>query len=174
MEKKPKKVKKNKKKKQSNSEKLLDETSDLIAKTPAVNLDYDFVCLDENFSCRDISPEHCKELRDRKFTNKKEDIFLEIRSLEERYKHSINEEKEKWNKKLADVKEKNILIYRTALKNREKELKFEVAELKVEMEENIRALETQEQMVLSQIDMVYKVNKEKIVDDFLAIIGLNF
>ncbi len=166
--------KKNRKKQQGDSNISLEEPSSTTVEMSSLKNVHKFKDLDEKFSCKEVSPEHCEELRNRKFTNKKEDLFLEVRSLEERFKFTIHEEKKTWDQKLAEVKEKNISLYRTALFNKEKALKYEVEELKVEIEENIHALETQEHMVLSQIDMVYNVNKDKMIEDLLAIIGLHF
>lgn len=169
----PRKEKKNKKSK-SPSNKLEDLPETFMKEIILEKKEFEGSCLDEEFSCRDISPEHCEELRKRGFTNRKEDLFLEVRSLEERYKFTINCEKELWAEKLSKARDKNANLYKTALMNKEKELKHEIKELKQEIEKNIHALETQEQMILSQIGMVYKINKEKIIDDFFEIIGLNF
>ncbi|UYP47852.1 hypothetical protein NEF87_004137 [Candidatus Lokiarchaeum ossiferum] len=169
----PKKLKK--KDKSKSPSKNLDDPTETFSKTILVkDQNFENLSSEDDYSCRDISPEHCAELRNRGFTNRKEDLFLEVRSLEERYKYKISVEKELWSDKVSKEREKNSILYKNALLNKEKQLKFEIEELKLEMEKNIHALETQEQMILSQIDMVYKINKDKIINDFFEIIGLNF
>ena len=172
----PRKQNKNKKQKHAISDSKKNKGIESISENglPINDLEFISSSCDDDFRCRDISPEHCEELRNRKFTNKKEDLFLEVRSLEERYKYRIEEEKKKCDHNLLEIRKKNANMYKTALHNKEKELRYEIAELKAEMEENIHTLETQEHMVLSQIDMVYKINKDRIIEDFLEIIGLHF
>lgn len=129
---------------------------------------------DEELRCRDISPEHCEELRDRKFTNNPEDVFLEVRALEEKYKFIIDEVRAKSEKEIEEKKEKLAKKYKVALKNKEKEIARDIDDMEEEIQKNLEALEIQEQMILSQIDLLYKTNKDQLIEDALEIIGFGF
>jgi hypothetical protein len=168
----PKKKQSKKNKNKNNKEQSIEDANLIEANfNPS---DYEYPEEESNYSCQDISPEHCEELRHRKFTNEKKDIFLEVRSLEERYKFLISEARANNDAEIKKVRVHNSTMYRSALKNKEKELYFEISELKEEIEKNLNSLEVQERMILSEIDMIYKVNKAKLVDQALDILGLSF
>ncbi len=129
---------------------------------------------DEELSCRDLSTEMCSELRVRKFSNKKTDLFLEVRSLEERYKYELSRAKERSAKIIEENKKKNGIQYRKELENRKKELMKEIEKSKEKVIEDMENLKAQENMMISQIDMIYTLNKEKLVKKILSVIEMDF
>jgi len=66
------------------------------------------------------------------------------------------------------------LKYETALKNKYKEIDFHISELKAKMQKNSEMLEKQEQKILSEIDMIYKLKARTLIDKGFKIIGLDF
>ncbi|MHA1520619.1 MAG: hypothetical protein ACTSRK_10600 [Promethearchaeota archaeon] len=129
---------------------------------------------DEELSCEDISPEHCEELRTRKFTNNPEDIFLEVRTLEEQFKHSIKKVQIAEHQKISDMEKKLTERYQKARINKNKEIARDIHDMESEIEKSIHDIKLHENMLLSQIDMVYKLNKPQLIEDELEILGLNF
>ena len=135
------------------------------------------ICLkftDEELSCKDISPEQCEDLRNRSFSNDPKKIFLEIRTIEERYKYMIDKEKEEIKAEIEEVKEKYGLKYKKALENKYKEINFYKTELIEEMDRNFEMLDSQQHMNLSEIDMIYKVKSKSLIPKGLKILGINF
>ena len=63
------------------------------------------ICI-EDLKCENLSESQCSDLRDMKFSNNPKEIFLEIRSLEERYLYTISQSEEKWANEIAKAKEK--------------------------------------------------------------------
>ncbi len=129
---------------------------------------------DEDLKCKSLTPSQCEELRNMKFSNEPEDLFLEVRSLEERYQYEISKTEENWDKRIENEKEKDLSRYQKKVENRKKEIEYEIHRIKEAIETNITALETQENMILSQIDMTYKLNKDKLIEKALEIIKFNF
>ena len=66
---------------------------------------------DSDLLCEDLSDEQCDELRAIKFTDKPADLFLHVRSLEERYNHEIRDAKLVWDKKIKVAQQKNLNRY---------------------------------------------------------------
>lgn len=128
----------------------------------------------EKFLCQDISPELCKELRERKFTDKKADVFLEVRKLEEEYRFLIRTTQDEWNKEIEKTREKWQEIYKKSIKNKQREINKDIKDLEEEVEKSLKALEIQENMIISQINMLYKINRPKLTEDALKILGLNY
>lgn len=129
---------------------------------------------DEELSCKDISPEQCEELRSRTFSNDPKKIFLEVRTIEERYKYRIDKEKEEINAEIKEAKEKYGLKYKKALENKYKEINFYKIELTEEMDKNLEMLASQEHMTLSEIDMIYKIKSKSLIPKGLEILGITF
>lgn len=135
------------------------------------------ICLkftDEELSCKDISPEQCEDLRTRTFSNDPKKIFLEVRTIEERYKYRIDKEKEEINTEIEKAKEKYGLKYKKALENKYKEINFYKTELTEEMDKNLDMLSSQEHMTLSEIDMIYKLKSKSLIPRGLEILGITF
>ncbi|MCF2141535.1 MAG: hypothetical protein K9W44_15885 [Candidatus Lokiarchaeota archaeon] len=129
---------------------------------------------DERLRCRDISPELCEVLRNREFTNNKEDVFLEVRTIEEHYRYRVETAKVKWERKIKETKRKLEKKYKAAIKDKEREINRDIEDLENEIEKSIKSLEIKENMILSQIDMLYKINKPQLTEDALKILGLNY
>ncbi len=135
------------------------------------------ICLkftDEELSCKDISTEQCDDLRNRTFSNDPKKIFLEVRTIEERYKYRIDKEKEEIKAEIEEAKEKYGLKYKKALENKYKEINFYKTELTEEMDKNLEMLSSQEHMNLSEIDMIYKVKSKSLIQRGLEILGITF
>ena len=135
------------------------------------------ICLkftDEELSCKDISPEQCEDLRSRTFSNDPKKIFLEVRTIEERYKYRIEKEKEEIKAELEEVKEKYGLKYKMALENKYKEINFYETELTEEMDKNLKMLSNAEHKNLSEIDMIYKIKSKSLIPKGLEILGITF
>ena len=128
----------------------------------------------EDRSCEGISPEHCEHLKELNFSNNPLDLFSDVRLIEDRYKNRIREEKDKIKKEIEEAKKKYGLKYETALKNKYKEIDFHISELKAKMQKNSEMLEKQEQKILSEIDMIYKLKARTLIDKGFKIIGLDF
>ncbi|QEE15872.1 hypothetical protein DSAG12_01699 [Promethearchaeum syntrophicum] len=129
---------------------------------------------DEELSCKDITPEQCEHLRNRTFSNNPKKIFLEVRTIEERYKHSIEKEKDDIKNEIEEYKEKYGLKYKKALENKYKEINFYKTELTEEMTKNLEMLSSQEHMNLSEIDMIYKIKSKSLIQRGLEILGITF
>ncbi len=129
---------------------------------------------DEELSCKDITPEQCENLRNKTFSNDPKQIFLEVRSIEERCKYSIEKEKEEIKEEIEEIKEKYGLKYKNALENKYKEINFYKTELTEEMAKNLEMLSSQEHLNLSEIDMVYKVKSKSLIQRGLEILGITF
>ena len=128
----------------------------------------------DDLKCDDISEAQCKELRAMKFSNKPEDLFLEVRSLEERFQFEISKYSDYWTQQVEDAKIRNEEFFNKAIENRKKEILFEIEQVKKEIDVNMQRLEAQEKMILSQIDMIYNLNKEKLADKAIREIGFDF
>jgi len=129
---------------------------------------------DEELSCKDITSEQCEDLRGRTFSNDPKKIFLEVRTIEERYKYRIDKEKEEINTEIEEAKEKFGLKYKKALENKYKEINFYKTELTEEMKKNLEMLSSQEHMTLSEIDMIYKLKSKSLIPKGLDILGITF
>ena len=129
---------------------------------------------DEELSCKDISSEQCEELRIRTFSNDPKKIFLEVRTIEERYKYRIEKEKEKIKAEIDKTKEKYGLRYKNALENKYKEINFYKIELTEEMDKNLEMLSKSEHKSLSEIDMIYKIKSKSLIPRGLEILGIPF
>ncbi len=135
------------------------------------------ICLkftDEELSCKDISSEQCEDLRNRTFSNDPKKIFLEVRTIEERYKYRIDKEKEEIRVEIEEAKEKYGLKYKKSLENKYKEINFYKNELTEEMDKNLQMLSSQEHMTLSEIDMIYKLKSKTLIPKGLEILGITF
>ncbi|MHA1585105.1 MAG: hypothetical protein ACTSVU_06880 [Promethearchaeota archaeon] len=128
----------------------------------------------EELSSEKLSESQCKELRGLTFSNDPKNFFLEIRSLEERYTFEVESVRKEWNEKIALLKAQNEEEYKNAIKNKKKELEHRIEHIKEEIAKSLSSLELQKQMSLSQIDMIYKLNKQKLFEKFLNIMGLDF
>ena len=129
---------------------------------------------DEELRCQDISKEHCEELRERKFTNNPKDIFLEVRTLEEQFKHKIENFQLEDQEKISKLEKKLAVRYQNARNNKNREIERDIHDMELEIENSLQGLESREKMMISQIDMVYKINKPQLIEDALEILGLNF
>ncbi|MHA1610630.1 MAG: hypothetical protein ACTSVZ_12095 [Promethearchaeota archaeon] len=172
---------KNKKKNISNKLKPSEETqkkgkypSKLIRFDKEISKDKEDQYSDYDLSCDDISPEQCEELRVRKFTNNPEDIFLEVRTLEEQYKYAIKKVQIEEHQKISELERKLTERYQKARINKEKEIARDIHDMESEIEKSLHDLEMHENMILSQIDMVYDLNKPQLIEDALELLGLNF
>ncbi|MHA1776499.1 MAG: hypothetical protein DRO88_04040 [Promethearchaeia archaeon] len=160
-----------------NSEKNKKNQFENIKKISSVKIDpclSEFDADREKYLCQNISPELCKELRERKFTNKKEDLFIEVRKLEEEYRFLINSAKKKWDNEVEKAKKIWTQKYNKAIKNKQREINRDIHELEEEINKALKALQIQENMIMSQIDMLYKINKPKLTEEALKIMGLNY
>mgnify|MGYP006305798013 CR=1 FL=1 len=129
---------------------------------------------EEELRCDNITETQCEELQKMTFTDDPDELFSEVRSIEERYQYEIEQTKEKWAKKIEDAKNRNKQNLHQKLENRKKEINFEINQIKTEMEKNIKALEAQEKVILSHIDMLYGLHKEELVKKAIKIIGFDF
>ena len=129
---------------------------------------------DSDLLCQDLSDEQCDELRSIKFTDKPAHLILPVQSLEERYNHEIRDAKLVWDKKIKAAQQKNLNRYKLALESKKKEIQYNIKLVITKIEENLEKLEAQERMILSQIDVIYGMNKEKLVDECLKIIDFDF
>ena len=129
---------------------------------------------DEELSCKDITPEQCEELRNKTFSNDPKKIYLEVRSIEERYKYTIEKEKDEINTEIEKTKEKYGLKYKKTLENKYKEINFYKDELIEEMDKNFEMLSSVENMNLSEIDMIYKIKSKSLIKKGLEILGITF
>lgn len=128
----------------------------------------------DELSCENISQNQCEELRNMDFSNKPNELFLEVRSLEERYQYEITSVEEELNEKIEKSKEDDKKRFNKVLKNREKEIQHKIEQIKEAIEENLQTLETQENMMIGQIEMIYKLHKEDFVEDVFKILGFDF
>ena len=159
------------KKNKNNKKKKKDQIqNDKSIKASDINLKF----TDEQLSCKDISQEQCEDLRSRTFSNDPKKIFLEVRTIEERYKYRIEKEKEEIKAELEEVKEKYGHKYKIALENKYKEIHFYETELTEEMDKNLEMLSSQEHMTLSEIDMIYKLKSKSLIPKGLKILGITF
>ena len=161
------KSKKNKKNKKKKSDQI---QNDKNIKTSDICLKF----TDEELSCKDITPEQCEDLRSRTFSNDPKKIFLEVRTIEERYKYRIDKEKEAINAEIEKAKEKYGLKYKKALENKYKEIHFYETELTEEMDKNLKILSSQEHMTLSEIEMINKLKSKSLIPKGLEILGITF
>ena len=135
------------------------------------------ICLkftDEELSCKDISPEQCEDLRSRTFSNNPKKIFLEVRTIEERYKYRIEKEKEEIKAEIDKTQKKYGQKYKKALENKYKEINFYKTELTEEMNKNLEMLSSQEHLTLSEIDMIYKLKSKSLINRGFEILGITF
>ena len=159
---KSKKNKKNKKKDEIQKEKKI-KASDISLKFT-----------DEELSCKDITPEQCEDLRSRTFSNDPKKIFLEVRTIEERYKYRMEKENEEIKAEIEKIKEKYGLKYKKSLENKHKKIEFYEKELTEEMNKNMEMLSSQEHMTLSEIEMIYNVKSKSLIPKGLEILGIKF
>jgi hypothetical protein len=124
--------------------------------------------------CQDLTDDQCEELRNLKFTNKPGDLFLQVRSLEERYIYEIREAKMEWDKKIKKAQQRQSNRYKFALETKKKEIQYDIKQVIKKIEANLEKLEAQEHMILSEIDVIYSMNKDKLVDEALKIINFDF
>ena len=129
---------------------------------------------DNELSCKDITSEQCEELRQRTFSNDPKKIFLEVRTIEERYKYMMEKEKKEIKAEIEKTKEKYGIKYKNALENKYKEINFYKTEITEEMNKNLEMLSSQEHMTLSEIDMIYKVKSKTLIKRGLEILGITF
>ena len=129
---------------------------------------------DEELRAREIDYKHSAELRERKFTNNPEDLFIQVRTLEEQFKYKILRARLDAMYKTGEFEKKLSIKYHTARDNKEKEIARDIHDMEVEISHLLNVLKLHENMTLSQIDLAYKLNKRQLVEDALDIMGLNF
>ena len=163
-------MKKSKKKKKNKNEKRDKIQNDKKVKARDISLKF----TDEELSCKEITHEQCEDLRSRTFSNNPKKIFLEVRTIEERYKYRIDKEKEEINAEIEKTKEKYGKKYKKALENKYKEINFYKTELTEEMDKNLEMLASQEHLTLSEIEMIYNLKSKSLIPKGLEILGITF
>ncbi|MHA1672478.1 MAG: hypothetical protein ACTSYI_02525 [Promethearchaeota archaeon] len=129
---------------------------------------------DDELRAREIDYKHSEELRERKFTNNPEDLFLQVRTLEEQFKYKILRARLDAMYKTGEFEKKLSIKYHNARDNKEKEIARDIHDMEIEIDHLLNVLKLHENMTLSQIDLAYKLNKSQLIEEALDIIGLNF
>ncbi len=129
---------------------------------------------DDELRAQEITYKHSEELRERKFTNDPEDLFIQVRTLEEQFKYKILRARLDAMYKTGEFEKKLSIKYHKARDNKEKEIARDIHDMEVEIDHLLNVLKLHENMTLSQIDLAYKLNKSQLIEDALEIMGLNF
>ena len=79
-----------------------------------------------------------------------------------------------WDEKIKKAQQRQLNRYKLALESKKKEIQYDIKQVIKKIEANLEKLEAQEKMILSQIDVIYSMNKEKLVDVALKIIHFDF
>jgi hypothetical protein len=127
-----------------------------------------------DLSCEDIESDYCEEIVAHKFSKDPQDLFIEVKYIEDRFQEELRAYNAEWIKKIQDLQDKKDKEYQNIIKNRKKSLQKNVEEIAAEIEKNIEGLKAQERMILSEIDILYKMNLDKLVNQAFGTMGLTF
>ena len=130
--------------------------------------------LDNAQSCEDIESDYCEEIIEHKFSKDPQDLFIEVKYIEDRFQDELRAYNAEWIKKIQELQDKKDKEYQNIIKNRKKSLQKNVEEIAEEIERNIAGLKAQEHMILSEIDILYKMNLEKLIDQAFQTMGFTF
>lgn len=128
----------------------------------------------EALRCSEISQDQCKELREMKYSNDPDDLFLEIRSLEERFKYKLEQKQVEIDEQVKMAQIKNSDKYRKILEDRKKKIEFDLKQKRIEADKKIEKLETKEHMYLSKFELAYNLKKQELIESVLKILEFDF
>ena len=128
---------------------------------------------DKLVDCEGILPDHCEELKVRKFSNDPKHLFIEIKTLEDRYEYTLQKMRDKMATKVKLHQQTYLNKYRNTLSNKRKEINEEIKYLEAEVEKNLEALISQEITILKEIELIYKENSPELVEDVLKILEMD-
>ena len=128
---------------------------------------------DKKLSCEGILPHHCEELKIRKFSNDPKHLFLEIKSLEDRYDYTIKTMREKMSAEIQAHKQAHLKDYRATLAEKKKEVNKEIKNLEDEVKKNMEVLVNHEIVILKEIERIYAENSSALVDETIRILGMS-
>ncbi|MHA1744974.1 MAG: hypothetical protein ACTSWW_03175 [Promethearchaeota archaeon] len=145
-----------------------------IESLPQKEVEINIPPLEENQSCEDIESDYCEEIVTHTFSKDPQDLFIEVKYIEDRFQDELRTYNAEWIKKIQDLQDKKDKEYQNIIKNRKKSLQKNVEEIAAEIEKNIDGLKAQERMILSEIDILYQMNLDKLVDLAFETMGLTF
>ena len=128
----------------------------------------------QELSCRDLTSDQCRDLRNHSISNDPREVFLGVRSLEEKYRYLLKEARDEWEEKIKTAQEKIDRYYQEEVTKYAKKLDNEFALRQTEMEHAMKALEKQEQMILAEIDVIYQRNRQKLLNQTFKLLDLDF
>ena len=130
--------------------------------------------MEKDLSCEGMESEYCEEIIEHKFSKDPQDLFIEVKYIEDRFQEELRAYNAEWIKKIQDLQDQKNREYQNIIKNRKKSLQKNVEEIAAEIEKNISTLKAQENMILSEIDILYKMNLDKLVNQAFETMGLTF
>jgi len=148
-------------------------TKDIEA-LPQKEVEVNIPPLDDALSCEDIESDYCEEIIEHKFSKEPQDLFIEVKYIEDRFQDELKAYNAEWIKKIQELQDKKDKEYQNTIKNRKKSLQKNVEEIAEEIERNIAGLEAQENMILSEIEILYKMNIEKLINQAFQTMGFAF
>ena len=129
---------------------------------------------EKDLSCEGMESDYCEEIIEHKFSKDPQDLFKEVKYIEDRFQEELRAYNAEWIKKIQDLQDRKDREYQNIIKNRKRSLQKNVEEIAAEIEKNIEGLEAQERMILSEIDILYKMNLDKLVNQAFETMGLTF
>jgi chemotaxis regulatin CheY-phosphate phosphatase CheZ len=129
--------------------------------------------IDANLKLKE-DPASLEDLHSFHFSNNPEDVFSEVKSLEDRYNYVIFKTKEKIEQKRLQIQQKGALDYQNAVQLKRSEITNKLDQYYQLVKQKMQELDMKEQKILQEIGNFTSKNEKKIIEEILAQLGYDF
>jgi hypothetical protein len=123
---------------------------------------------------KDELPDQTIRRKSHLFSEKNQDLFLEIKNLEERYDFIITKTKDKSDKLIQDIQRENGEKYRNLLEEKKKIVEEKVRQIQQEIEAKLADVSKHHEEIIEEIKRVYQKSFKTLLDGAIMAFGFDF
>jgi|ADurb_Leu_02_Slu_FD_contig_31_346203_length_1039_multi_2_in_0_out_0_2 hypothetical protein len=127
-----------------------------------------------NNESNEKSTNSVENLKHKHFSNKPEDLFDEVKELEDRFIYTIKMTKEKYTKDVQAAQVKWAMEYQNAIKMKKNQLEKDIGMLSLSIDDEIEMFNAKEKSILKSINSIAEEEEDALIEDIISLMGFEF